>query len=77
MATAARPDLPAHAEAMRLPFPDLVAELRGLVGDPARARDRLGWRPELDFEALVRLLVDADLALIRDEAAAATSMERR
>jgi|SRR5438093_915287 hypothetical protein len=32
MATAARPDLPAHAEAMRLPFPDLVAELRGLVG---------------------------------------------
>jgi GDPmannose 4,6-dehydratase len=53
------------------------AELRGLVGDPAHARERLGWRPEVDFEALVRLLVDADLALVRDSAAAATSMERR
>jgi GDPmannose 4,6-dehydratase len=53
------------------------AELRGLVGDPAHARERLGWCPEVDFEALVRLLVDADLALVRDSAAAATSMERR
>jgi hypothetical protein len=32
MATAARPDLPAHAEAMRLSLPDLVARLRGLLG---------------------------------------------
>jgi GDPmannose 4,6-dehydratase len=53
------------------------AELRGLVGDPSRAKERLGWRPEVDFEGLVRLLVDADLALVQDGAAAATSMERR
>lgn len=32
MTTAARPDLPAHAEAVRLSFPDLVAELRSLLG---------------------------------------------
>ncbi|MGH3118591.1 MAG: hypothetical protein ACRDQ2_16055 [Gaiellales bacterium] len=32
MATAARPEMPAHAEAMRLPFQDLVAELRNLLG---------------------------------------------
>jgi GDPmannose 4,6-dehydratase len=31
------------------------------VGDPTRARERLGWRPELDFQALVRRMVDADL----------------
>ncbi len=54
-----------------------AAELRGLVGDPTRARTRLDWRPEVDFEGLVRLLVDADLALVRGEATAATSMERR
>jgi hypothetical protein len=32
MATAARPDLPAHAEAMRLEFPSLVTQLRELLG---------------------------------------------
>lgn len=32
MSTAARPDLPAHAEAVRLPFSELVMELRALLG---------------------------------------------
>src|SRR5207253_10172950 len=54
-----------------------TAELRGLVGDPSRARDQLRWQPEVDFEGLVRLLVDADIALVRSIATPATSMERR
>jgi GDPmannose 4,6-dehydratase len=37
------------------------AELHDLVGDASKARDRLGWTPTLDFDGLVRLLVDADL----------------
>jgi GDPmannose 4,6-dehydratase len=37
------------------------AELHGLVGDPAKARARLGWTPEVTFEELVALLVDAAL----------------
>jgi GDPmannose 4,6-dehydratase len=37
------------------------AELHGLVGDPAKARERLGWTPEVSFEELVALLVDAEL----------------
>ena len=37
------------------------AELHGLVGDPSRARERLGWEPEVSFEELVALLVDAEL----------------
>jgi GDPmannose 4,6-dehydratase len=36
-------------------------ELFDLVGDASRARERLGWAPEIDFERLVELLVDADL----------------
>jgi len=32
-----------------------------LVGDPTLARQRLGWRATLDFEQLVRRMVDADL----------------
>jgi GDPmannose 4,6-dehydratase len=39
-----------------------TAELHHLVGDPAKARDRLGWVSTLDFEGLVHLLVDAEIA---------------
>jgi len=51
-----------------------AAELHRLVGDSARARERLGWVPEFDFEQLAHLLVDADVERLR---APATSMERR
>ena len=43
------------------------AELHNLVGDPSKARERLGWRPTVDFESLVHILVDADLELLRGE----------
>ncbi len=33
-----------------------------LVGDPSRARDRLGWTPTVTFEEIVGRMVDADLA---------------
>jgi GDPmannose 4,6-dehydratase len=36
-----------------------------LVGDPSRARERLGWRPDRSFEALVAEMVEADLALLQ------------
>jgi GDPmannose 4,6-dehydratase len=38
------------------------AELHDLVGDASKARETLGWVPEVSFEELVRMLVDADLA---------------
>ena len=37
------------------------AEVDLLVGDAAKARDTLGWRPSVDFKALVAMMVDADL----------------
>jgi len=37
------------------------AELHNLVGDPAKARERLGWSPAVSFDELVALLVDAEL----------------
>ena len=43
------------------------AELHRLVGDPSRARDRLGWRPTVGFEELVHLLVDSELARLERE----------
>ncbi len=35
-----------------------------LVGDIGKARSRLGWSPAVDFAALVRMMVDADLQLL-------------
>ena len=37
------------------------AEVDHLIGNPARAEAELGWRPSVDFEALVRMMVDADV----------------
>jgi GDPmannose 4,6-dehydratase len=39
-----------------------ASELHRLVGDPTRARERLGWTPTVTFDTLVRLLVDAAMA---------------
>jgi GDPmannose 4,6-dehydratase len=44
------------------------AELHNLVGDPAKARERLGWEPAVTFERLVGLLVDAELERLRGSA---------
>jgi GDPmannose 4,6-dehydratase len=41
------------------------AEVDLLVGDYAKAERQLGWRPRTDFEALIRLMVDADLTLLQ------------
>jgi GDPmannose 4,6-dehydratase len=40
------------------------AEVDLLVGDYAKAQQQLGWRPKTDFEALIRLMVDADVELL-------------
>jgi GDPmannose 4,6-dehydratase len=49
-----------------------TAELHNLVGDPSRARKKLGWQPTVSFEGLVELLVDAELDRLRGEVAQAT-----
>lgn len=40
------------------------ADPKELVGDPSRLK-ALGWQPSVDFEQLVRLMVDADLESLR------------
>jgi len=42
------------------------AEVDLLVGDPAKARETLGWQPKVGFRELVEMMVDADLALARE-----------
>ena len=42
------------------------AEVDLLVGDPAKARDKLGWQPDLSFEELIGMMVESDLKKLRD-----------
>jgi GDPmannose 4,6-dehydratase len=41
------------------------AEVDLLIGDPAKAKQKLDWEPEVGFRDLVHMMVDADLARIR------------
>ena len=41
-----------------------------LLGDASKAREKLGWEPKVSFKELVRLMVEHDLELARQEQAA-------
>jgi GDPmannose 4,6-dehydratase len=41
------------------------AEVDLLIGNPRKATERLGWKAEMGFEDLVRMMVDADLAALK------------
>jgi GDPmannose 4,6-dehydratase len=43
------------------------AEVDLLLGDPTKARTKLGWNPRVGFEELVCMMVDADLELVRTQ----------
>ena len=45
------------------------AEVDLLIGDPAKARKKLGWEPKVKFKELVKIMVEADLKLAQHELA--------
>jgi len=40
------------------------AEVHQLLSDPKKAREVLGWTPEVDFRGLVTMMVDSDLEIL-------------
>ena len=42
------------------------AEVDFLLGDASKAKEELGWEPKVSFEELVRMMVDSDLANLRN-----------
>ena len=49
--------------------PDLFrpAEVEILLGDPTKAREKLGWQTEITLEAMIREMLDADLVRVQHE----------
>jgi len=40
------------------------AEVEQLLGDPTKAKEKLGWVPEVKFEELVKIMIEGDLRLL-------------
>src|SRR5262249_30129621 len=49
------------------------AEVDLLLGNANKAKARLGWSPKVGFEDLVRMMVDADLAMLTGASARAAA----
>jgi GDPmannose 4,6-dehydratase len=45
------------------------AEVDHLLGDASKARQELGWQPDVSFKQLVEMMVDADLERLRTSSA--------
>ena len=44
------------------------AEVETLLGDPTKAKQKLGWTPKTSFEALVKEMMAADLDIAKRDA---------
>jgi GDPmannose 4,6-dehydratase len=53
------------------------AEVDQLIGDPSKAQAALGWKPDVDFVSLVRMMVDADLARLSRAPSTPAGVESR
>jgi len=56
------------------------AEVDFLVGDASKAREKMGWQPQVKFQKLVRIMVDADLKIFnktKKDRVLARQFERR
>ena len=42
------------------------AEVDILIGDPGKAKEKLGWEPSISFEGLVKLMVDSDIKALEE-----------
>jgi GDPmannose 4,6-dehydratase len=44
------------------------AEVDLLIGDPSKAKRKLGWTPKVSFEQMIRMMVDSDVARLSGQA---------
>ena len=44
---------------------DKISPVDFLIGDPSKAKQKLGWIPKYDFNSLVKEMMDSDLRLMK------------
>ena len=45
---------------------ELAAEVDLLIGDPTKAHAKLGWDPNVTFEAMIQMMVEADMKRLKE-----------
>ncbi len=50
------------------PIYDRPAEVDLLIGDPSKAKKALSWQPTINFEELVKIMVEAEMAILQGKA---------
>lgn len=43
------------------------AEVDLLLGNPQKAKEKLGWRPEVSFEELIQMMIESDIKKVKSE----------
>jgi GDPmannose 4,6-dehydratase len=43
------------------------AEVDELLGNPQKAFKKLGWKPKVDFNGLIEMMIESDMELARQE----------
>jgi GDPmannose 4,6-dehydratase len=54
-----------------------LAEVDILMGDPSKAKDVLGWHPRTKFSSLVKMMVEADMDRLGDQAGSKVSRAQK
>jgi GDPmannose 4,6-dehydratase len=54
-----------------------TGEIRDLRADASLAREELGWKPAVDFPALVRMMVEADVGALKSQRRTSTEESAR
>jgi len=68
IAAVTKPDLPVKKDQVVIridPNYFRPTEVDLLLGDPTKAKTKLGWKPEYDLDALIDEMVDSDLTLFK------------
>ena len=42
-------------------------DIEDLIGDSSKARNNIGWKPKMDFEGLVKSMVEHDLKMVKSD----------
>jgi GDPmannose 4,6-dehydratase len=43
------------------------AEVDMLIGDPSKAEKLLGWKPQVSFQEMIKMMVDSDMRIVQEE----------